>query len=107
MDNKVTDLQGQTFHFPLFLVLKLKMYRGYISAGVQKIVYLRLHVKQVTYSHAGVAFAVTISLCEELVLGPGHVNPLGPSVGLVIYHGVRGCVSVMDELGLGNREREG
>lgn len=68
--------------------------------------YLRLHVKQVTYSHIGVALAVTITLCEELVLSPGHVNPLGPTFSLVIYCGMRRCVSVMNELGLERRKRE-
>lgn len=80
----------------------------YISCvlGIQTNVYLRFHVKQIAYSHVGVALAVTITLCEELILGPGHMNPIRPSVGLVIYGGVRRCVSVMDELGLGRRARE-
>lgn len=74
--------------------------------GVQTNVYLRLHVKQVSYSHVGVALAVTITLCEELVLSPGHVDPVGPSFSLVIYGGVRCRVSVVDELGLERRERK-
>ena len=68
--------------------------------------YLRFHVKQVTYSHIGVALAVSVSLCEKLVLGPSHVHPLGPSVNLVMYCGMRSCVPVMDELGLEKRQRK-
>lgn len=67
---------------------------------------LRFHVKQVAHSHISVALAVTISLCEELVLCPGHVDLLRPTFCFVIYGGVRCCVSVMDELGLEERGRE-
>lgn len=66
--------------------------------------YLRFHVKQVTHSHVGIALAVTTTLCEQFILGPSHVNPLRPSVSLVIYCSMRSCVPVMDELGLEERE---
>lgn len=66
---------------------------------------LRLHVEQVANSYVGIALAVPIPLCEELVLSPGHVNPLGSTFCLVIYRGMRRCVPVMDELGLGERQR--
>ena len=74
-------------------------------AGCQTNVYLRFHVKQVTHSHVGIALAVAVPLREELVFGPGHVDPLGPSVSLVVYCGMRSCVPVMDELGLERRQR--
>lgn len=62
--------------------------------------YLRFHVKQVAHGHVGVALAVAVSLREQLFLGPGHVNPLGPGLGLVIYGAMRCRVSVMNELSL-------
>lgn len=62
--------------------------------------YLRFHVKQVAHGHVGVALAVAVSLREQLFLGPGHVNPLGPGLGLVIYRAMRRRVSVMNELSL-------
>lgn len=66
---------------------------------------LRFHVKQVAHSYVGVALAVAITLCEELFFSPGHVNPVRPTFGLVIYRGVRRCVPVVDELGLEGRQR--
>lgn len=66
--------------------------------------YSRFHVKQVACSHISVALAVTVALHEKFVLGPGHVNPLRPSISFVI-DGVRRCVSVMDELGLHTKDK--
>lgn len=61
---------------------------------------LRLHVEQVAHSHVGVALPVPVALREELVLRPGHVNPIRGTFSFVVYCGVRRCVSVVDELGL-------
>lgn len=66
---------------------------------------LRFHVEQVAHGHVSVALAVAVALREELVLGPGHVNPLGPSLCLVVYGGVGCRVPVVDELGLEGRRR--
>lgn len=77
-----------------------------VSAVLKKNKYSRLHVEQVAHGHVGVALAVAVALQEQLVLGPGHVNAVGPDFGLVIYSGVRRRVSVVDELGLERRERE-
>lgn len=61
---------------------------------------LRLHVEEVSHGHVGVALAVAVPLCEKLVLGPGHVNPIRDGFGLVVHGGAGGRVSVMDQLGL-------
>lgn len=66
---------------------------------------LRSHVEQVAHGHVGVALAVAVALCEELVLGPGHVNPLRTSFCLVVDGGVRRRVPVVDELRLEGRRR--
>lgn len=68
--------------------------------------YLRLHVEQVTDSHVGIALAVAIALREEFVLRPRHVNVVRAALRLVVYCGVRRCVSVVDELGLETADRE-
>lgn len=77
------------------------------SCSAQTMGYLRFHVEQVTHGDIGVAFAIAKALREQFVLGPRHVNPVGPGLGLVIYRGVRCRVSVVDELGLERRERGG
>lgn len=66
---------------------------------------LRFHVEQVSHCHVGIALAVATALREELVLGPGHVDALGSTFGLVVQHAVRRRVSVVDELGLQGRQR--
>lgn len=66
---------------------------------------LRSHVEQVPHGHVGIALAVAIALCEELVLGPGHVNPLRTSFRLVVDGGVGRRVAVVDELRLEGRRR--
>lgn len=65
----------------------------------------RSHVEQVPHGHVGVALAVAIALCEELVLGPGHVNPLRTGFRLVVDGGVGRRVAVVDELRLEGRRR--
>lgn len=67
---------------------------------------LRSHVKQVPHGHIGVALAVAVALCEEFVLGPGHVNPLRTSFCLVIYGSMGRRVAVVDELSLKGRWRK-
>lgn len=67
--------------------------------------HLRSHVEQVPHGHVGVALAVAVALCEQLVLGPGHVNPLRTSFCLVVDGGVRRRVPVVDELRLEGRRR--
>lgn len=67
---------------------------------------LRPHVEQVPHGHVGVALAVAVALCEELVLGPGHVNPLRTRFRLVVDGGVGRRVPVVDELRLEGRRRK-
>ena len=62
--------------------------------------YLRLHVEEVAYGYVGVGLAVPVAFGEELFLGPGHVDPVGRGVSLVIHGCVRGGVPVVNELGL-------
>ncbi|KAF3836168.1 hypothetical protein F7725_028726, partial [Dissostichus mawsoni] len=47
---------------------------------------VQLH-SRVSYDHVGVALAVAVALREQLLLGPGHVNPVEPAFRLVVYRG--------------------
>lgn len=67
----------------------------------------RFHVEEVAHGHVGVALAVAVALSEQLVLGPGHVDPVRPGVGLVVYGGVRRRVPVVDELRLREAGEQG
>lgn len=97
----------QTYRKKTFYSFQLLCYRctQAVFFGWRSKTNLRLHVEQVADSDVGVALAVPIPLREELVLSPGHVNPLGSTFCLVIYRGVRCCVPVVDELGLRERRR--
>ena len=59
---------------------------------------LRFHVEDVAHAHAG--FTIAVPLSHKLLLGPGHVDPVGAGGRLVIQGGVGLCVPVMDQLSL-------
>lgn len=60
--------------------------------------YLRFHIKHVFNRHA---FSVLVPLVDQLVFGPGHVDTIWRGgCRLVSQCRMRGCVAVVDQLGL-------
>lgn len=60
----------------------------------------RFHIEDVPHSHVGLPKAV--ALTNQLLFGPGHMDPVGRGRGrgLVVLNGMRLSVPVMNQLRL-------